>query len=357
MSGNFGKKINISIFGESHGEGIGIVINGIESGFFIDFEKVDKEMKRRAPGQNNISTQRKEKDKPIILSGIFNGYTTGTPISMIIKNTDTKSKDYTKTKDIFRPGHADYTGYVKYNGFNDYRGGGHFSGRITAPLVFAGAIAKQILEQKDICIGAHIKQIGKIKDQYFGTTKIDNELLRKLSEEVLPTLDSQVKENMESEIISAKENNDSIGGIVEVCVNGIDAGIGNPFFDSIESVISHLVFSVPAVKGIEFGLGFDFASARGSEVNDEFYLVNDIVKTPNSNNNGGINGGISNGMPIIYRAVIKPTPSISKTQNSVDIADNLNTEFNIVGRHDPCIVQRALVVLEAVTAIAILELI
>ncbi len=356
MSGSFGKNINISIYGESHGEGIGIVINGIQPGFKIDLNKVLEEMERRAPGRNTLSTARKEADEPIILSGIFEGYTTGTPISMMIKNSDTRSKDYSKTKDIARPGHADFSGYVKYQGFNDYRGGGHFSGRITAPLVFAGAIAKQILEEKDIIIGSHIKQIGSVKDEYFDSVNIEKNTLINLKKEVLPVLNKTIQSDMENEILKYKELSNSIGGIVEVCVIGLEAGVGNPFFDSIESIISHLAFSVPAVKGIEFGLGFDFASANGLSANDEFHRVDGTITTPKSNNNGGINGGISNGMPIIYRAVVKPTPSISLTQNTVNFRENKDVELNIVGRHDPCIVQRALVVLEAITAISILEL-
>ncbi len=355
MSGSFGKNINISIFGESHGEGIGVVINGIKAGFKIDMDKVLVEMDRRAPGKNEFSTKRNEADTPNILSGIFNGYTTGTPISMMIKNSDTKSKDYSKTKDIVRPSHGDYAGFVKYDGFNDYRGGGHFSGRITAPLVFAGAIAKQILEQEGILVGSHIKQIGNVLDDYFDTLNIEENILRNLHTQTIPVLNKEVQDKMAEEILSFKEKGDSIGGIVEVCVTGLKAGVGNPFFDSIESIISHLVFSVPAVKGIEFGLGFDFANIGGKDANDEFYVENNKVKTY-TNNNGGINGGISNGMPIIYRAVIKPTPSISLEQKSVNIESMENTEFKITGRHDPCIVQRALVVLEAVTAIGILDL-
>ncbi len=356
MSGSFGKNINISIFGESHGEGIGIVINGIKPGFKIDMDKILEEMARRAPGQNAMSTSRKETDEPIILSGIFEGYTTGTPISMIIKNSDTRSKDYAKTKDIARPGHADFTGYVKYKGFNDYRGGGHFSGRLTAPLVFAGAIAKQVLEEEGVHIGSHIKQIGNVKDGYFNEVHVNKDAFDELKKEVLPVLNKKVQLEMENEILKWKELGDSLGGIVEVCVVGLKAGVGNPFFDSVESIISHLVFSIPAVKGIEFGLGFDFASSTGLVSNDEFYIVNDKIVTPKSNNNGGINGGISNGMPIIFRAVVKPTPSISLTQHSVNFRENKGVELDIEGRHDPCIVQRALVVLEAVTAIGLLEL-
>ncbi len=355
MSGNFGKKINISIFGESHGEGIGIVINGVEAGFPIDMDKILKEMERRAPGRNEMSTKRKEPDIPEILSGVFNGHTTGTPISMVIRNTDTRSKDYSKTKDILRPSHADFSGYVKYNGFNDYRGGGHFSGRITAPLVFAGAIAKQILEKQNIYVGSHIKQVGSIEDDYFDTLNISKEKILELQKETIPVLNEGIRDDILNEILAVKKQGDSIGGIVEVCVSGLKAGIGNPYFDSIESILSHLVFSVPAVKGIEFGLGFDFANSVGSNVNDSIYVEDGFIKTK-TNNNGGINGGISNGMPIIYRAVIKPTPSISIAQKSVDISKMENTTIDVVGRHDPCIVQRALVVLEAVTAIGILEL-
>lgn len=355
MSGSFGKKINVSIFGESHGEGIGIVINGIEAGFKIDMDKVLNEMKRRAPGQNEMSTKRSEKDEPVILSGVFNGYTTGTPIAMVIKNTDTKSRDYGKTKDLIRPSHGDYSGFVKYNGFNDYRGGGHFSGRITAPLVFAGAICKQILEEKGIFIGSHIKQIGSVKDDFFDSVNIDKKTLQDLQKETIPTLNKDKAIEMEKEILSYKEKHDSIGGIVELCILGLDAGIGNPYFDSIESILSHLAFSVPAVKGIEFGLGFEFANISGSKANDEFYIENDTIKTY-TNNNGGINGGISNGMPIIFRTVIKPTPSISVTQKSVNLSTRENEDLNIVGRHDPCIVQRANVVLESICSIGILEL-
>lgn len=355
MSFNFGKKINISIFGQSHGEAIGIVIDGIKEGFQIDMEAVNEELKRRSPGKNEFSTTRKEEDKPEILSGIFNGFTTGTPIAIIIRNTDTVSKDYSKTKDLIRPSHADYSAYVKYNGFNDYRGGGHFSGRLTAPLVFAGAICKQILEKEGIIIASHIKQIGKIKDDYFNPLDVDDEILKDLKNHTIPLLNKDIKEDMEKEILLYKNDNDSIGGIVEVYVKGLKAGVGEPYFDSIESTISSLAFSVPSVKGIEFGLGFDFANIKGSLANDEFYIENGQIKTY-TNNNGGINGGISNGMPIIYRAVIKPTPSIKKIQRSVNIKTLQNENIEIQGRHDPSIITRALVVLEAITAIALLEL-
>lgn len=354
MSGVWGRNINLSIFGESHGNAIGIVINGIKPGIKINMEEIEKDMERRAPGRNNLSTSRKESDKVEILSGIFEGVTTGTPISMMIKNSDMKSKDYSQLKDIMRPGHGDFPGNIKYNGFNDYRGGGHFSGRITAPLVFAGAIAKQILSSKGIKVGAHIKQIGKIKDEFFDLVNINKEQLNEFLVKEFPVIDDRKIKDMKDEILRAKEEGDSIGGVIECAVLGLEAGLGNPFFDSLESTIAHLAFSVPAVKGIEFGVGFDFANMKGSEANDEYYIENDKVKTY-TNNNGGITGGISNGMPLIFRTVIKPTPSISKEQRTINVSNMENTTLVVNGRHDPCIVQRAVVVIESIAAIAILE--
>ena len=355
MSGMWGNKIKISIFGESHGNAIGINIDGLEPGFEIDLDKVSAEMKRRAPGRNNLSTPRKEADEPEILSGFFEGRTTGTPLCAIIRNNNTKSKDYGKLKDIMRPGHADYTGKIRYNGFNDYRGGGHFSGRITAPLVFAGAICKQILEAKGIKIVSHIKSIGTIEDKSFLDEEITEDFINSYMSKELPLIDESKEEAMRKEILLAKEELDSIGGTVECAVVGIEPGIGNPFFDSVESTLAHLMFSVPAVKGIEFGKGFDISKMRGSEANDEYYLENGNIKTK-TNNNGGILGGITNGMPIIFNVAIKPTASIFKEQNTVNIVTMEETTLCIEGRHDPCIVQRALPVIEAVAAIGITEL-
>ncbi len=355
MSGNWGKKINVSIFGESHGEAIGCVINGIPAGTKIDMDKIKKDMERRAPGRDKLSTTRKEGDEPIILSGVFNGVATGTPISMMIKNGDTKSKDYSKVKDIVRPSHGDYPGFVKYKGFNDYRGGGHFSGRITAPLVFAGSLAKLVLEEKGIFVGAHIKKIGSVKDDIFDTLNISEEIFSTIKANELPVINKNIINDIKEDVLKYKSKEDSIGGIIECGAIGLEAGIGDPFFDSLESTIAHLAFSVPAVKGIEFGLGFDFGESCGSKVNDEYWVENGKVKTL-SNNNGGIIGGISNGMPVIFSVAIKPTPSISKTQKSVNIKTMENENIAIVGRHDPCIVQRAVVVIEAITALAIVEL-
>ena len=355
MSGMWGSKIKLSIFGESHGDAIGITIDGLPAGFSIDMDKIMMEMARRAPGKSSLSTPRKESDIPEILSGYFEGKTTGTPLCAIIRNSNTKSKDYSKLKDVMRPGHADYTGAVRYKGFNDYRGGGHFSGRITAPLVFAGAICKQILEVKGIIVSAHINSIGKIKDCSFLESDISDELLNSFKEKELPLINTKLEDEMRQEILRARSSGDSIGGTIECAILGVSPGIGDPFFDSVESTLAHLMFSVPAVKGIEFGKGFDISKMRGSEANDEYYLENGNIKTK-TNNNGGILGGITNGMPIIFNVAIKPTASIFKEQNTVNIVTMEETTLCIEGRHDPCIVQRALPVIEAVAAIGITEL-
>lgn len=355
MSGMWGSKIKLSIFGESHGNAIGITIDGLPAGFSIDMDKIMMEMSRRAPGKSSLSTPRKESDIPEILSGYFEGKTTGTPLCAIIRNSNTKSKDYSKLKDVMRPGHADYTGAVRYKGFNDYRGGGHFSGRITAPLVFAGAICKQILEVKGIIVSAHINSIGKIKDCSFLESDISDELLNSFKEKELPLINTKLEDEMRQEILSTRSSGDSIGGTIECAILGVSPGIGDPFFDSVESTLAHLMFSVPAVKGIEFGKGFDISKMRGSEANDEYYLENGNIKTK-TNNNGGILGGITNGMPIIFNVAIKPTASIFKEQNTVNIVTMEETTLCIEGRHDPCIVQRALPVIEAVAAIGITEL-
>ena len=356
MSGMWGSKIKLSIFGESHGNAIGITIDGLPAGFSIDMDKIMMEMSRRAPGKSSLSTPRKESDIPEILSGYFEGKTTGTPLCAIIRNSNTKSKDYSKLKDVMRPGHADYTGAVRYKGFNDYRGGGHFSGRITAPLVFAGAVCKQILNIKGINVGAHVKSIGTIYDKSFDEVELTKELLDNLKINELPLLCSEKEEMMRNAILEARSDCDSVGGTIECTVIGIDAGVGNPFFDSVESTLAHLMFSVPAVKGIEFGKGFEMSELRGSQCNDEYYYDGDKVKTY-TNNNGGITGGITNGMPILFKVGIKPTPSIAKKQRTIDIEEKKESEMIIEGRHDPCIVQRAVPVIEAVTAIGILDLV
>ena len=352
MSGMWGNKLKVSIFGESHGVGIGITIDGLPSGFEINMNEILKEMARRAPGKSKLSTARRETDSPEILSGYFEGKTTGTPLCAIIRNGDQHSKDYGKLKDLMRPGHADYPGNIRYNGFNDYRGGGHFSGRITAPLVFAGAICKQILESHGIFIGSHVKSIGEVEDKSFSEVELTKELLDNLKTKELPLLFSDKEALMRETVLKAKTDLDSVGGTIECTVLGMNPGIGNPFFDSVESTLAHLMFSVPAVKGIEFGKGFEMTKLRGSDCNDEYYYDGDKVKTYTNNN-----GGITNGMPILFKVGIKPTASIAKKQRTINIDEKKDAELEIHGRHDPCIVQRAVPVIEAATAIGILDLI
>ncbi len=350
----WGENLKLSIFGESHGKGIGIVIDGLPSGTELDLDEIRREMLRRAPGRDSLSTARREPDEVEILSGFYNGKTTGTPLAAVIFNTDTRSHDY--TPELIRPGHADFTGFKKYGESHDFRGGGHFSGRITAPLVFAGAIAKQILKRQSINVGAHIMRIGDISDAAFDTLSINLSLLDKLSHKDFPVVDDTAAEKMKGLISEKKSQLDSVGGIIECAITGVPCGIGNPFFGSVESRISSMIFSVPAVKGIEFGAGFGFADMCGSEANDAFYCENGTIKTK-TNNNAGINGGITNGMPIIFRSVIKPTPSIAKTQQTVNLKTMENTELSIHGRHDPCIVHRAVSVIEAAAALVILDMI
>lgn len=355
MSATWGKNFKISIFGESHGSHIGIVIDGIPSGTEIDMEYIMKEMKRRAPGRDLLSTQRKEEDIPQIISGVFNGYATGAPLTMIIKNKDHRSKDYSKIKDVMRPGHADYSAYVKYDGYNDYRGSGHFSGRITAPIVFVGAIARKILENKKIYIGSHAQRIGMVEDRLFEDGDLTKEKFDDLRTERIPLL-NDIEKEATLEIENAKKEGDSIGGVVECAIIGLKAGIGSPFFGSVESVISSMMFSIPAVKGIEFGSGFEIAKMKGSMANDEFYCEDKRIKTK-TNHNGGINGGITNGMPIVFRLAIKPPSSISKVQNTINISTGKETTLSVEGRHDPIIIPRAIPVIEAATAICILDMI
>lgn len=340
MSSTFGKNINISIFGESHGACVGVTLNNIKAGLKIDYDFIKSEINRRKP-ISDISTPRKEEDEFEVLSGVFNGFTTGSPITIIVKNNNTISKHY--DNDIMRPSHADYSGFIKYNGFNDYRGGGHFSGRITLALVIAGAICKMILSKNNIKIESHIYNIGHVFDIY--EEQKENEY----------TYNTEAWNKMKDVILEAKANDDSIGGSVEAIINGLPVGVGEPFFDSVESILSHLLFSIPAVKGVEFGLGSLVSEKLGSEVNDAFMFSNDTVVTT-TNNNGGINGGITNGMPITVKAAFKPTPSIKKQQQTINLRTRENIEYSINGRHDPCIVPRALVVVEAAIAIGILDL-
>ena len=350
---SFGKIIHINLFGESHGESIGIVINNLPAGITLDKNRINEELYKRRP-KSQLSTPRQEKDEYKIISGYFNEKTTGTPLTITIPNMDTRSKDY--TPEVLRPSHADYTSYVKHNNSHDYRGSGHFSGRITAPLVILGAICAQILNDKGILVGSHIASIKEIEDQKFNESNLNLKTLESLNSSDFPTLDDDINEQYKKMILSAKENKDSVGGIIETAILGVNPGYGYPFFDSVESILSHLLFSVPAVKGVEFGRGFDITRQFGSEVNDQFILDNGLIKT-STNNSGGIQGGISNGMPIVFKTAIKPTASIGKAQNTVNINTMKEVVLELVGRHDPAIVHRVIHVINAITNYAILELI
>ena len=349
MSGIYGMNIKMAIYGESHGVSIGLVIDGVPPGLKLDLEQIEKEMARRAPGKNQLSTQRKESDSFAIQSGFFEGYTTGTPLCVVIKNSDQHSKDYSILKDKMRPGHADYAGFVRYQGFNDYRGGGHFSGRLTAPLVFMGAVAKQALAQAGILVGAHILQIADIKEENFNPLGIEDKKIVELAGKNFAVMDDAIGEKMQAKILEAKAELNSVGGVVEAMVTNVPAGLGAPYFDSVESRLSHALFSVPAVKGVEFGDGFGISAMTGAEANDQLHYADGKV-VAETNHNGGITGGITNGMPVIFRVAIKPTPSISREQKTISLQEKCDTTLTIVGRHDPCIVQRAVPVIEAVTA-------
>lgn len=346
-----GNSITVTLFGESHGTQIGAVIDGIAPGIQVDLNFMQKQLELRKP-HGKISTQRVETDEPHIVSGVFEGKTTGTPICILFENNNTKSKDYSKTKDLMRPGHADYTAIEKYHGFADYRGGGHFSGRITTPIVAAGAIFIDALKKKGIHIGTHIKQCGTIKDTPFENYE---EEIAKVNDLIFPVLDEKAATEMRSLMEVAANEGDSVGGILETVVIGLPAGVGEPWFDTMESMLAHGIFSIPAVKGIEFGKGFAFAEMKGSEANDPFTMYGGEVVTK-TNNNGGINGGITNGMPILFNTVIKPTPSIYKEQATVNMNTKENVSFQIQGRHDPAIIHRARVVVDSVTAIILADM-
>ncbi len=351
MKNTFGNSLSVTLFGESHGKAIGCVIDGISPGVEIDESFISSQMEKRK-GVNSLSTARRERDEVKILSGVFEGRATGTPICLMIENADTKSKDYSKTKDLARPSHADYTAEIKYGGFQDYRGGGHFSGRITAPLVAAGAIALKALASKDIKIATHISRCGDIQDREFENLEEDFKLLEELD---MPVLCESKREEISALIESCKRDGDSIGGVLSTAVTGMPAGVGEPWFDTVESMLSHALFSVPAVKGVEFGAGFSFGEMRGSQANDSLYRDGGTVKT-RTNNNGGINGGITNGMPVLFRCAVKPTPSIYKEQKTVNLKSGADETLLISGRHDPAIIHRARVVIDSVTALTLCDL-
>jgi len=354
MSSQYGKKLRISIFGQSHSPAIGVSIDGLPSGIKINIDELRAFLKRRAPGQNDISTARAEDDAPEILSGLVETVTCGAPLAIIIRNKDARSADYRELRDIPRPSHADYAAHIKYGGFQDVAGGGHFSGRLTAPLCVAGGICLQILRGLGINVGAHISRIGNAEDDPFdpvGVTNADFELIQK---NPLPVLKREAGDAMRQQILEAREKGDSVGGIVECAAIGLPVGLGDPMFDGIENRIAGIVFGIPGVKGVEFGSGFAVAGRRGSGNNDSFFMDGEKVRT-RTNNSGGILGGITNGMPVLFRAAFKPTPSIGMEQDSVSLSQAKNAVLQVKGRHDPCIVPRALPCVEAAAAIALYD--
>lgn len=351
MKNTIGTSVALTVFGESHGTGIGAVLDGLAPGISVDEDFIRSQLSLRRPvGQ--ISTPRVEQDNFVIESGVFEGKTTGTPICIVIPNENTKSKDYGEIRFKMRPGHADFTANEKYHGFEDWRGGGHFSGRITAGIVAAGAIAISALKEKGIYIGTHIAKCAGIEDKGFENYSKD---IASLNGKLFATLDDGKAAEMQEKILAVKTTGDSVGGVLETAVIGLPAGVGEPWFDSVESLLAHAIFGIPAVKGVEFGAGFNISDMTGSEANDCFKTENGAVVT-NTNNNGGINGGITNGMPVVFRTAIKPTPTISKVQNTVDIRTNTETELSAAGRHDPCIVHRARVVIDSITAIVLCDI-
>lgn len=355
MSSVVCEKIKVSIFGESHGEAIGCVIDGLPSGVKLDMDEIYRDMARRAPGKDKTATPRLEKDIPHILSGVLDNVTTGAPLSMMIENTNTRSGDYSNVMSVPRPSHSDYPAYVKYDGNNDIRGGGHFSGRLTAPLVFAGAIAKQILKQYGVTVGSHIKRVGTVCDEAVDFNSITADMINELCHKPFATISATVEEEMRAEIEKARLMQDSVGGEIEFFAVGLPVGAGGNMFDTVESKLASILFGVPAVKGVQFGLGFDFASANASKVNDEYEIKDNKVSLI-TNNNGGIIGGMTSGAPIVGSVAIKPTPSISKEQRSVNLQTMENTTLTINGRHDPCIVPRAVPVVESAVALGLLDI-
>ena len=361
MSGNtFGHLFRVTTFGESHGPGLGVIIDGVPAGLRLDPEQIQHDLDRRRPGQSKVSTMRKEADEVEILSGVMDGVTTGTALAMLIRNTDQRSRDYGNLATCFRPGHADYTAYAKYHGFQDARGGGHFSGRVTAALVAGGAIVLDALSRAGIDISTHIARCAGISDTPFA---LDDPAALAAQAEALvgkpegfALLDTTVEEPMKAAIRAAGADGDSVGGILETAILGLPAGLGEPYFDSVESLLAHAAFSIPAVKGIEFGTGFGFADLRGSAANDAFRMDEVGRVVTRTNHNAGLNGGISNGMPVVFRTVVKPTPSIYKQQDTVDYVARKNATLSIQGRHDPCIVPRAAIVQTCTAALVVGDL-
>lgn len=354
MSSYLGKNLHVCIFGQSHSQAIGVSVDGLPAGERIDLEELAQFLRRRAPGRNAVSTPRKEGDQPEFLCGLVDGITCGAPLAAVIGNTNTRSKDYEKLKDVPRPGHADYTAQVRYGGFQDVRGGGHFSGRLTAPLCIAGGICLQILERRGVRVSAHIRSVAGVEDRPFDPMGEQGKILDSLKTAAFPTLDPKAGERMWDAILAARAEEDSVGGVVECIVTGLPAGLGDPMFGGMEGRLAAALFGIPAVKGVEFGAGFEAARMRGSQNNDPFDIADGKV-VAKSNNAGGILGGITSGMPLIFRAAFKPTPSIAREQDSVSLSRMQPEKLAVAGRHDPCIVPRAVPVVEAAAAVVLLD--
>lgn len=354
MSSSIGKNIRLSIFGASHGTAIGGVIDGLPAGEKVDLEALRRFMARRAPGRNALQTQRQEKDEVHFLAGLVEAQTSGSPLAYYINNGDHHSKDYANLRDIPRPSHADYTAILRYGEAVDMRGGGHFSGRLTAPLCVAGGIALQLLKKRGILIGAHLKQVGAIQDAPLDKANPNMEAFEALQEKEIPMLSEAASEATKTMLTEVRAAGDSVGAIIEAVATGIPGGLGNPIFDGLENRLAQMLFGIPGVKGVSFGSGFAGCLERGSEQNDPFYMVGDKIVTA-KNNSGGIQGGITNGMPIVLQVGMKPTPSIAQKQDSVSLSAGENRELEIVGRHDPCIALRAVPVVEAALAYIILD--
>ncbi len=351
MKNTFGTSVNLTVFGESHGPAVGAILDGVAPGIAVDECFIAEQLSKRRPA-GAISTARVEEDDFEILSGVFNGYTTGTPITIVIPNKNVKSADYSEMSRLARPGHADYTARLKYHGFEDFRGGGHFSGRVTAAIVAAGAIALSALKGRGIKLGTHIKECAGISDRDFSDIESDIDVLNALS---FAVLDNKISDAMVEAVLAAAADGDSVGGILETAVYNFPAGVGEPMFDTVEGVLAHALFGIPAIKGVQFGSGFELAGMRGSEANDPFDISGGRIVT-STNHSGGINGGITNGMPIVFSCAVKPTPSIFKSQQTVDFVNCETAELSLKGRHDPAIIHRARVVIDSVAAIVLCDL-
>ena len=356
MSSEFGNKLKISVFGQSHGPAIGVVMDGLPAGEEIDMDELNFFLSRRKPGKNTLSTQRQETDLPKFIAGIENGRTCGAPVCAVIENSNTRSADYAELLDKPRPGHADYTAWTKWSGRADMRGGGKFSGRLTAPLCIAGGIAKQLLARKGIHVGAHLSQVSSVKDVPFPLHP-ENALFQCIARKEFPVINDTAGEAMKKAIEAARAGADSVGGIVECTAIGLPAGLGDALFGGMESRLSAALFGIPAVKGVEFGAGFQVSEMMGSENNDPFQIDDTGSIVTVTNHCGGILGGITNGMPLLFRAAFKPTPSIGLPQHTVSLSKRENTLLTIRGRHDPCVVHRAIPVVEGIAALVLLDII